>query len=283
MRPTARCIIATIAVAICGCQTAAERPATHDDHPLVADWKGTNRFRPVIEVRVGEIHDDRAVSGAACWQETSGAIIGQRLDGTATESETGLSLRFDIGRSAFHIHDTGDRKATMWETRTRADGTLTRPLRTRLGRTRSPGCVERYLSAPRAPTPAALSADSPLTGQWTEQRSGTITEMNILKAGPRGNVSATFCTRSATGEIAIYDLQRRGPFKPRIDASTHTLTFEERLRRGTRHFTFRAAAPEQATLERAYKKGRSRTGITTLTMVRGAHPAGCLAYIDTPE
>lgn len=282
MRTTKCIMVAAAMAAIGGCQTAIEGPATgHDDNPFVGDWKGSNRFRPQIEARIEAVHEDRTVTGAACWWETSGVITGQRLDQIATQSETGLSIKFDIGKGSFHIQQTGERTATMWETRTRPDGTLTRPLRTRLTRTRKPACIGRYLATATERTPAPASAEQPLVGDWTGRwANGTIAEMNIAGTSAR-DFKATYCTRSRNGEIAIYDLQRRGRLKPRLDAPSRTLTFEERLRRGTRHFTFKAGAPKQATLERAYRKGRSRTGITKLTMTRGGDRDGCLAYIET--
>ena len=156
-----------VAAPLCGCQTVAERPP-EDERFFAGQWTGSNRFRPQVGARVEEVGDDRTIRGAACWWETSGVVVGQRLDETAMSSETGLSIKYKIGKGSFHIQRVGERKAVMWESRTRHDGTLARPLRTRLQRTSKPaGCSRRYRSEAGPPAAVATCAEQPLEGHWT--------------------------------------------------------------------------------------------------------------------
>ena len=275
--------VAALAALACGCQTTTERAHDDDANPLTGHWTGSNRFRPQIEVQIDNLNEDRTVKGTACWWETSGVIVGQRLDKIATGSETGLSIRFNIGRGAFHVQRRAERKALMWETRTRDDGTLTRPLRTRISRTTKPGCVQRYRAEAKTPAPVGENAQRPLARYWTGQwENGTVSEMAVVKGAAKGDIEATYCTKSTSGEIAIYDLRRRGPLKARLDAAKNTITFEERLRRrGKRRFSFRVEGPDEARLGITREKGRTAPSSTTLVMRRGASTQGCLAYIDT--
>ena len=273
-----------LAVLVFGCQTTAER-APEEEGSLTGHWKGSNRFRTQIETRIESIGEDRTVKGTTCWWETSGVIVGQQLDEIAKASKTGLSIRFDIGKGSFHVQRREQRKALMWEIRTRANGTLTRPLRTSLNRTRKPGCAQRFRAEPRMPTPIVTNAQEPLYGHWTGQwADGTVSEMAIPQTSARGATEATYCTRSTRGEISIYDLRRRGTPKARFDATKNTITFEERLRRkgrGTTELRFQVETADEAQLVVRQKKGRTMIGPRTLAMRRGANPQGCLAYIDT--
>ena len=279
---TVRYIIIAGAVAICGCQTVAERPP-HDEHSLVGDWRGNSKLRAENEVQIEAVHEDRSVSGTACGRENSGVIVGQRLERIATQSESGLSIRFDIGRASFHMRRDAPRKAILWETWTRRDGTLARPLRATLTRTSKPGCVERYRAEPKAPRVSAAKAEQPLIGRWTGQwQSGTIAEMAIMNADASGNIEATYCTRRPSGRIAIFDLRRGGTFKTRLDPKTNKITFEERWRWGRKTaFRFELRSPDFARLETAKKKGRTTTSTVQLAMRRGINARGCLVYIET--
>ena len=40
-------------------------------------------------------------------------IVGQRLDEVAMSSETGLPIKFKIGKGSFHIQRVGERKAVI--------------------------------------------------------------------------------------------------------------------------------------------------------------------------
>ena len=279
---TARCIIVAAVVSICGCQTVAER-VPDDEGSLLGDWKGSNRLRPHVETRIEAVHEDRTVSGAACSREKSGAIVGQRLEDTALQSPSGLSIRFDIGRGSFHMHRTGPRKAAMWETWTRRDGTITRPLRTTLTRTSKPGCVERFSAELRSAAPPPPMAERPLVGQWTGQwSSGTIGELLVFDASARGQVEAIYCTRQPSGAIWIFDLRRGGPFKTRLDSKTNTITFEERWKWGRKTaYSFELQSADFARLRTADMKGRTTTDTGQLAMTRRVNPRGCLAHIVT--
>lgn len=84
------------------------------------------------------------------------------------------------------------------------------------------------------------------------------------------------------GEIAIYDVRSRGPFRARLDAAKHAITGEGRLRRGGKmRFSFKLRAPDEAQLEITRKKGRTGLGSTRLAMRRGTSAHGCPAHIDT--
>ena len=273
---------ASIAALTGGCQTTAVQPAVEESFP-VGHWAGKNRFRPRIEMRIDGVAADRGVTGTACWRETSGVIAGQRLDGIARVSQTGLSVRFDIGKGQFHVHDAGNRKAAMWETRTRADGTLTRGLRTRLTRTRAPECAQRFAVQARIAPAPSFDPDQPIIGHWTGRRAdGSIAEVRITTASDRGDIEGTHCTRSASGEIRIHDLARRGASRARFDAEAGTVAFEERLRKGwTRRYTFATSGPDGARLDSAAHKRASTREPMSLAMRRGADPQGCLARIAT--
>ena len=223
------------------------------------------------------------MSGTACGRQNSGVIVGQRLEGIATQSESGLSIRYDIGRASFHMHGSAPRKAVLWETWTRRDGTLARPLRATLTRTSKPGCVERFRAEPKGPWVSAANAEQPLVGQWTGQwGSGTIAEMAITNANGRGNIEATYCTRRPSGHIAILDLRRGGTFKTRLEAKANKITFEERWRWGRKTaFTFELKSPDFARLETIEMKGRTTTGSEDLSMRRGVNAKGCLVHIKT--
>lgn len=277
---TTLAIAATAALAL-GCQPMAAQTGG-DKNTFIGHWAGKNRFRSRIEVRVDDIGDDQTVNGTACWWNTAGVIFGQRLEHVARLSETGLSIRFDIGRGSFHVHRTGERKAVLWETRLRSDGTLTRPLRTRLARTRKDGCAQRY-SAEAAAPPASASDATPIVGHWTGQwNDGRVGEMNVTSADAKGNVEGMYCTRSDTGEIAIYDLLRRGALNARHNARQATVTFEQKLRhRRKRRFRFEASDREHARLTVTREHRGATLGSTTLAMSRGASPQGCAAYTRT--
>lgn len=258
-----------------GCQTVEERPDP-GANPFEGTWAGKNRFRPRVEVQIEKVRDDRTIEGTLCWRETSGAIRGQRLEQIAQMSESGLSTHFDMGSGKFHIR-TEEGKLVMWETRVRPNGTLTRPLRTRLGRTRSPECAARYLRETIAASPPPRDEANPIVGAWTGRwGDGTTAEVEVTSATSKWDFDAIYCTRSRSGEITIYDLEPRGPLKARFDADTHSVAFEEKTRGGTIERRLEVRDGHTARLSRGRMKKRVRANVESITMMRGAHDGGCL-------
>ena len=108
-----------------------------------------------------------------------------------------------------------------------------------------------------------------------------IAEMSITKA-TRNELEAMYCTRGETGEIRIFDLVRRGPLKPRLDADQRTLTFEERLRRGKNRYSFVLQSEDEAQIIITREARRKASTSSTLTMRRGAARSdGCIARTTT--
>ena len=110
---------------------------------------------------------------------------------------------------------------------------------------------------------------------------GTIAEISVAKATAR-EIEATNCTRTTDGQIVIYDVRRRGAFNGQLDAARQSITFSRKLRgRAKQRFTLQVDTADEARLRIGREKGRTTTGVSTLTMRRGAVLHGCLARINS--
>ena len=252
---------------------------------FIGDWAGKNRFRTRIEIRIEEIEENGSVSGAACWWDRSGVIFGQRLDEVGRLSSAGVSIKFEIGKGSFHIRRVGERKGEMWETRMRSDGTLTRPLRTRLSRTTKPGCAQRYAREALPLGPTTEREGVPVNGNWTGRwEDGTVAELRVTNAGTRNEVQGRYCTKGKTGEIAIYDLDRKGALKARYEPSNSTVTFEQQLgRKQNNRFRFEPTGSDSGQLVVNKRKKRTTLETRTMRMNRGVNPDGCLVQTHPSE